>query len=169
MKKLIIPFLLVLLVLLLRVSKVRAASGLVSSASLNREKNPNVISVRNNNPGNIRVSGVKWKGKLPANGSPFERFDSWVMGLRAMILNARTWYGRGDRSISMLVSRWAPPTENNTSEYVSFVAKSTGISENSAFNWEYNTVFKILRAMAHMEAGFDVVSEFEFKQAWAKL
>lgn len=84
--------------------------------------------IRNNNPGNIRKSATDWRGKVGDDGA-FVTFDSPVNGIRAMariLLNYQKNYGLN--TIRKLVSRWAPPNENNTADYTNFVAARAGVS-----------------------------------------
>ena len=61
--------------------------------------------------------------------STFVSFDSPKMGVRALarVLNTyNTKYNLDD--ISGMVSRFAPPTENDTQNYIKFVSDKSGIS-----------------------------------------
>ena len=83
--------------------------------------------LRNNNPGNIRVSSSKWAGKIPADmkkDDVFEEFESIDYGYRALIKllqNYRIKYGC--MSVSEMISRFAPENENNTSGYITRVCR----------------------------------------------
>ena len=126
--------------------------------------------IKNNNPLNIRRSGNAWKGKIPFDRSTdqqFEQFEKWVYGVRAAIKNIKTHYGRGKNTIRTLVYVWAPPTENETGAYVNHVVNRTGISADSPFVWNKETVRKIVQAMALMETASDVVTDDDFNAAWA--
>ena len=95
------------------------------------------IGQRNNNPLNIRrVKGQKWKGEAPfppplegtgeAPGS-FVHFSSLTYGLRAAFCILRTYRNKYHAvCIEDIITRWAPPTENDTHTYISAVCKLTG-------------------------------------------
>ena len=111
--------------------------------------------IRNNNPGNLRKSSVKWAGKVdnPSDTS-FESFDSMSNGIRASLRNAFTHWNRGKDTIKELISIWAPPTENNTSAYVATVAKSAGIPATKEFTFGNNeTTAKVMYAVFLHENG----------------
>jgi hypothetical protein len=82
----------------------------------------------NNNTGNIRASSVPWEGKgVPQNG--FETFDTPQAGTNAQ---AKNWgaYVQGNPNITVAqaIAKWAPPTENDTNQYIRQVAEGTGIN-----------------------------------------
>lgn len=118
--------------------------------------------IRNNNPGNLRKSSVKWAGKVdnPLE-SAFESFSTMAYGLRAAIRNANTHWTRGKKSIAQLVSIWAPPSENNTTAYVAAVAKAAGIASNVPFVWGNNdTTAKVLLAIFRHENGAAITDRY---------
>lgn len=77
---------------------------------------------RNHNPGNLRISDVPWRGKVPldknTDGS-FEQFqdidgkeaDFW--GLRANMINILAKYESGATTLNKLGEVWAPASDNN--------------------------------------------------------
>jgi hypothetical protein len=75
--------------------------------------------IRNNNPLNIR-RGVQWRGLRDfATDKAFCEFKSMDYGFRAAFCILRTYFSkRGVRTLRQLISRWAPPTENNTEAYI---------------------------------------------------
>ncbi|MBO4550328.1 MAG: structural protein P5, partial [Bacteroidaceae bacterium] len=94
------------------------------------------IGQRNNNPLNIRkVRGTHWKGEVikasPSRGglegSPFVQFETAEWGIRAAFCILET-YKRKYQAVCVedIISRWAPPSENNTKAYINAVCKATG-------------------------------------------
>jgi hypothetical protein len=88
--------------------------------------------IRNNNPGNIR-KGNDWLGERTAQtDAAFEEFATPEYGIRALgkvLLGYQDKYGL--RTVRAIISRWAPPTENNTSAYVSSVAAAMGVGADT--------------------------------------
>jgi hypothetical protein len=86
--------------------------------------------LRLNNPGNLRRTNDAWQGLATPQSDPeFFEFIAPEYGVRAMartLLNYQQNYGLN--SIRDLVSRWAPPTENDTDSYVNAVASRLGVS-----------------------------------------
>lgn len=78
------------------------------------------LGIRNNNPGNLR----SWGG-VPTSGG-FAQFGSLQAGLSAEDRQLALYGQRGINTISGIVSKWAPSSENNTAAYIASVSKSTG-------------------------------------------
>ena len=132
---------------------------------MKKNSTPNASSrgIRNNNPFNIR-KGSTWNGERPNQSDPaFEEFTSMEMGIRAglkLIRNHVTGFG-GKRkpmnSIAKLIAVWAPPTENNTDEYVRTVSRLTGIPKTrTIFPDDRCALLAIAKAMAKVECGVDI-------------
>ena len=86
--------------------------------------------IRNNNPLNIRRSGDKWQGlKTLQEDKEFFQFETIEWGWRAaFVILCKTYYGKYKlRTIRDIVTRWAPPKENNTEAYIRHVSDYTGI------------------------------------------
>lgn len=89
--------------------------------------------IRNNNPGNVE-SGENWEGKTGSDGR-FATFSKPEYGIRAAYKVQGTYEEKhGLTTINQRISRWAPPSENNTSAYVNAVSNKMGISPNTPFS-----------------------------------
>lgn len=107
--------------------------------------------IRNNNPLNIRVSGDNWQGATGDDGA-FVQFDSPVKGVRAgarILKNYRDKYGLN--SVSGIISRWAPPLENDTASYIKSVARKVLVDENQPLS--ESDYPNLIRAMIYHENG----------------
>jgi hypothetical protein len=95
---------------------------------------------RNNNPGNIRHSGIAWEGQSAQQPDPgFVTFADPEHGIRALariILNYQSRYGLA--TTEAIIGRWAPPSENNTAAYVQAVANAVGVPANSPLSLREN-------------------------------
>jgi len=116
--------------------------------------------IRNNNPGNIEWnSNVKWQGILTneASDGRFARFESPEYGLRAMARVLRTYQRRyGLDTLEKIISRWAPPGENDTSSYVRQVSKNSRIPSRQKINLEDDQILaNLLKAMIKHENGMN--------------
>lgn len=93
-------------------------------------------AVRNNNPGNIRITNplTPWQGLMPADSmtpdqageKEFCVFQSPKWGFRAMarlLINYKDKYEI--QTIAGVITRWAPPSENDTQAYIRHVAELT--------------------------------------------
>lgn len=114
--------------------------------------------MRNNNPGNIRISGDKFHGEvIPSRDKAFKQFESMAYGYRAIFKILRN-YQRNYKldTIRKMISRWAPESENNTLAYVMTVSSRSGISPDdpvSADNREM--MIRIVAAMSFVENGVE--------------
>lgn len=109
------------------------------------------IGLRNNNPGNIRP-GDNWRGMIGTNGG-FVVFENILWGLRALGKDITTKHANGYNTITKLITRYAPPTENNTPAYIQSVSSFTGIAPNTVINLNANTLAAIIRAILNVELG----------------
>jgi len=93
-----------------------------------------IRGLRNNNPMNLRT-GNNWDGEHETKTDPaFEVFKSPEWGIRAggkLLLNYQTHYALG--SVMEIISRFAPPNENNTTAYISSVSKALNIAPDMRF------------------------------------
>ena len=80
---------------------------------------------KNANPGNIRKNGDRWQGLRAVQSDPdFFQFQSMPWGYRALIRTLQNYRRvHGLRTIEEMISRWAPPSENSTADYVSAVCR----------------------------------------------
>ena len=81
--------------------------------------------IRNNNPGNIRITKDRWKGlSLVQADREFFQFTKMKWGYRALLRTLQNYRRRhGCQSIKDFISRWAPATENRTGNYIAAVCK----------------------------------------------
>lgn len=109
--------------------------------------------IRNNNPLNIRIGNV-WLGEVKENtDGEFEQFTSMLYGLRAAIVLMRRYICHYHLdSISQIISRWAPSSENNTRLYIDFVSNRVEISPMCGIDFSDKiTICKLVEAMAYYE------------------
>jgi hypothetical protein len=88
--------------------------------------------IRNNNPGNIRYNAaVHWQGQVGSDGA-FVIFDTPASGLRALGIILHNYQVRyGLNTVRGIVSRYAPPSENNTAAYIAGVAAALGVGPDT--------------------------------------
>ena len=89
--------------------------------------------IRNNNPLNIRRSSTHWQGaRKEQTDKSFVQFETMAYGYRAAWKILQTYYERfrmlnKDYTVRNIITRWAPPTENDTESYILNVLKMSGI------------------------------------------
>lgn len=96
--------------------------------------NPHNIPTRNNNPGDI-VAGTftKSHGSTGADGrfAVFPTAEAGFSALRALL--TKHYAGM---SLKDAINKYAPPVENNTTNYVDVVCKLTGLTPETVLNEE---------------------------------
>lgn len=91
--------------------------------------------IRNNNPGNLVLTGTPWRGKRQnQTDGRFIQFETPVYGIRAMSRVLDTYREQyGLNTVAEIIGRWAPEHENDTGAYANFVASRMGIEPNQYF------------------------------------
>lgn len=109
--------------------------------------------IRNNNPGNIRVSKDQWEGMTGDDGA-FVIFDSPESGVRALGKNLLSYGRQGYDSIEKIINRWAPPNENDTQAYINSVVAATGIPATQSLDLSNpDTLSSLAQAISFHETG----------------
>lgn len=121
--------------------------------------------IRNNNPGNIRISGANWQGKVTGPDTAFEAFKTPEDGIRAagkLLVNYQKLYGLN--TLSAILSRYAPNSENDTRAYVDAVSRSIGIGPNVPFD-VFAALPKLLPAIIKHENGVQPYTDAQIAAA----
>jgi len=107
--------------------------------------------IRNNNPGNIRLSKTLWQGQKPGHSGPdinsgtagaapqpdpdFVEFTMPLYGLRALMKTLLTYYLKYNlNTVQSLINRYAPPHENATDAYTYEVAKVLNVKRTDTID-----------------------------------
>ncbi|MDC9603927.1 structural protein [Xenorhabdus griffiniae] len=127
--------------------------------------------IRNHNPGNIR-HGDKWQGLCSRQtDKSFCQFIAPEYGIRAMLKILRNYVKLyGDNTIRQFISRWAPPNENNTESYITYVSQAVGVSCHAVIDVNDKSIMTALtKAMIQMENGKQPYSDDIFVRAFELL
>ena len=128
--------------------------------------------IRNNNPLNIRRSKDQWQGmKKTQSDSSFCQFETFEDGWRAaFVLLTGTYYHKYRLyTIRAIVSKWAPPGENNTEAYIRNVARLTGIGADEPLGIpsEHPARWMLVgAAMAIQENGTEIMDWLAMLRGW---
>lgn len=81
--------------------------------------------LRNNNPGNLRLSKDKWQGlRAVQTDKEFFQFETMAHGYRALIRTLQNYRKLHKcQTIADFISRYAPKIENNTAGYIQRVCR----------------------------------------------
>lgn len=136
--------------------KIMAGGGKLVTEAINY-----TLGERNNNPGNLRLTSVPWVGQASAQPGPFVVFSSPVYGIRALAKNLLTYYQNyGLDTVSGIISRWSPPSENNTAEYIQAVSQSMGVSPDVPLQVTNPVILQnLVRAIIQHENGRVIYSQ----------
>ena len=131
--------------------------------------------IRNNNPLNIRRSKDQWQGmKKVQSDTQFCQFETLDWGWRAAFkLLTRTYYHQYRLyTIKGIISRWAPPNENNTRVYIENVSRLTGIGPDEPLGIPSDKPARWIAlglAMAIQENGQASIDYFAMLRGWSLL
>lgn len=120
-------------------------------------KKPRIIprGIRNNNPLNIRI-GNTWLGERanPTDDS-FEEFVSMKYGIRAAFIILRRYIRRYHKNtVPVIISTWAPASENNTQRYIDTVCSIAKLTPEQKIDYaDEATMVRLVDAMAYVECG----------------
>ena len=127
---------------------------------------------RNNNPLNLRHSADQWQGaRKEQTDKSFVQFESMAYGYRAAWKTLDSYWKHFKRlrqpfTVRAIISRWAPPLENNTDAYVTTVLRLTSLGGNERLprplrGIAIDKLVRLFRAMTTVECGtpYDQVSE----------
>lgn len=124
--------------------------------------------IRNNNPLNIEYSkGNNWVGQTGSDGR-FATFSAPAYGYRAALKTLKTYREKyGLKTLREMITRWAPPGENDTELYIRTVEGLSGIdAEEEPDLTDREEAVALLAAMAHVECG--VLPAYPaIEEAWA--
>lgn len=125
--------------------------------------------IRCNNPGNIRHNKAnKWQGvSAKQSDKDFVMFESPIWGIRAIARLLIRYHDDYDcNTVFALISRWAPPSENNTRKYAETVAKALGVSAHLPINVQKYEILKpIVKAIIRVENGQQPYSDAQIDEA----
>jgi hypothetical protein len=108
--------------------------------------------IRNNNPGNIKA-GISWQGAVGDDGT-FTIFADSTWGIRALAMDLINKITKDSlTTVRDIINVYAPPSENNTSAYVTDVASMVGVDPDDELTADQQTIHSLVRAVANHENG----------------
>lgn len=112
--------------------------------------------IRLENPGNIRRGPTAWVGESTLQDDPdFLRFDKPEYGLRALMKILITYQSKDEvEHVQGMISRWAPPEENDTEAYIKDVAAHVGVKPLDYIDVEVpENLIRLAQAITYHENG----------------
>ena len=122
--------------------------------------NKELRGIRNNNPLNIRRNPAnQWQGLRPVQADKlFCQFKAMKWGLRAAIKLLDNYIRRGAQTPRQIISRWAPPSENDTASYVRKACQRAGQDPDFPVLF-WADLRKLIKAMSWIESRFQPADE----------
>ncbi len=124
--------------------------------------------IRNNNAGNIRLSKTRYLGEvLPSSDKAFKQFKTMAWGYRAIFVLLDSYSRKGFITLRQMITRYAPASENNTENYIRYVAQNAVVSPEAPLDVnDRNVMILVVAAISRMENGLpadmdDVVEGWE--------
>lgn len=112
--------------------------------------------IRNNNPLNIE-KGQPWQGLRPEQTDKrFCQFINLEYGFRAAFKILQTYFGKRPpvSTVRAIITRWAPPSENDTEKYINFVCQRAQLAPDEQLRYtDKKKMCRLVWAMAEMECG----------------
>lgn len=94
------------------------------------------IFKKTNNPLNIRFVAINhWRGSV-GEYAGFVMFSDVYYGLRAAIVLLNRYIKHGYDTPAKIISRWAPASENNTSNYIKYVCFHAGFTRDIVISYK---------------------------------
>lgn len=130
--------------------------------------------IRSNNPGNIDHNPRnKWLGladppiEQGVANPRFARFVAPEYGIRAIAMLLMAYQDKhGLNTVSGLIGRWAPSSENDTGSYALHVADALGVRPRDPINvHDHATMAALVRAIIQHENGRQPYSEAQINHA----
>lgn len=111
--------------------------------------------IRNCNPLNIRIGNTWFGERNNPDDNEFEQFVNMECGIRAAFLILRRYIRRYRlNTVELIISRWAPASENHTASYIDHVCRMMGIDKDTPIAYEdKKTMCSLVAAMAKVECG----------------
>lgn len=124
---------------------------------------PGLASVDSGNWWNIKSVLSGWQGQTGKTKEGFAIFAGPEWGARAFVRNARTQYmSRGCTTLSQFITKFAPPSENDTKRYLRFVCARMGLKANEDMQLfdrrgtpNKRTLVMLMKAMCKFESGIE--------------
>ena len=124
---------------------------------------------RNNNPGNLIKTNIKWQGKVESDKNSdghFEQFYEMKYGVITLIKALLNDIKKGKNTLSKLISEFAPSHENNKDGYIQRLAKQTGLDVYEIIQPAASLIEAIVKAIIEVENGKQFITSNNFKEAW---
>lgn len=105
--------------------------------------------IRNNNWGNVTQlsHGQQWAGQTGVDSGGYVQFATPQDGIKATITNLQAYaQHHGLNTVAGIISRWAPPSHNDTAAYIAGVSRGLGVDPHQPLDMSNP---QVLNGLAH--------------------
>ena len=117
----------------------------------------NTRGERNHNPGNLEFNEhIVWQGQCAEQTDlPYLQFIDDDHGIRAMAKDLHNMQAMHDcETVTQIIERWAPSSENDTDEYIAAVAGHMAVGADDPLDLSVpGTLNALVVAVIHQENG----------------
>lgn len=115
---------------------------------------------RNNNPGNLNYAGQTGAVLEEGSNARFAKFGSTAEGVSALAKQIQRYGERGLDTVSKIINKYAPSSENDTKAYIEALSKRLGVSGDQKLDLnDSSTLTGLIKGIARHEAGSDYLSD----------
>ncbi|WP_289054301.1 hypothetical protein [Carboxylicivirga marina] len=128
--------------------------------------------IRNNNPGNLIYTNIKWNGKLPKEQNKDWRFEIFIApeyGARAMIKVLKHDIEKGKNAVPALIEEYATKFENNTAAYINTIYQDLKVNKTAKLLPAKNTLRLLVLSITRVENGGNYSSSELFDKAYSMI
>lgn len=120
----------------------------------------NTRAERNNNPGNLNYAGQAGATLEDGSGARFAKFGSTAEGVSALARQLQRYGERGLDTVSKIINKYAPSSENNTQAYIDALSKRLGVSGDQKLDLnDPGTLSNLIKGISRHESGKDYLSD----------
>lgn len=110
------------------------------------------------NPFDLELDGIEWNGLISTGtDTTFCEFIDDLHGLRAGFVNLKSQLREGFDTLETLITKFAPPSENNTIAYITAVSARTNIGKDAVLT--LSELKNVGIAIIHQEQGECIYSD----------
>ena len=145
---------------LLGIFGLKPKNGAQSTASTPSSGAGTTRAERNNNPGNLNYAGQTGAVLEDGSNARFAKFGSTAEGVSALAKQLQRYGERGLDTVSKIINKYAPSSENDTKAYVEVLSKRLGVSGDQKLDLnDSSTLTGLIKGISRHESGSDYLSD----------
>lgn len=111
--------------------------------------------IRNNNPMNLMYNKkIPWRGMIAPDKDGYCCFTTPHDGIRAGARDIATGFKRDhEDTVRVIITEFAPPTENDTNAYIDAVCRATGFEPDQHLTFGFGAIYALVPPIIQHENG----------------